>query len=122
MRATVWRMIGMTLLMIAAAAVFGHWSAARAAAERATTLGHQACRNAGVQLIDHSVHGVGMRLRRRDDGRLGWERSFRFYWSDDGTQRHVGRMVLRGDQLVSFSGPTVDPSLARAQTPLPPQD
>ncbi|HIY70511.1 MAG TPA: DUF3301 domain-containing protein, partial [Candidatus Luteimonas excrementigallinarum] len=40
-----------------------------------------------------------------DDGRLGLEHSFRFYWSDDGVQRHVGRMVLRGEKLVWFSGP-----------------
>ncbi len=95
----------MTLLMIIGAAGAAFWSASRAAAERATALGRDACQRAGVQLLDHSVHAERLRVRRRDDGRLGLEYSFRFYWSDDGVQRHVGRMVLRGEKLVWFSGP-----------------
>lgn len=93
------------LLMIAGAAAFAWWSAARAAAERAVQLGRNACLAAGVQLLDQTVHANGLRLRRRDDGRLGFERSFRFEYSEDGIERHVGRLVLRGDELVSFSGP-----------------
>ena len=95
----------MTLLMIIGAAGAAFWSASRAAAERATALGRDACQRAGVQLLDHSVHAERLRVRRRDDGRLGLEYSFRFHWSDDGVQRHVGRMVLRGEKLVWFSGP-----------------
>ena len=98
-------MPSLILLMIAGAAAFAWWSAARAAAERATEVGRSACRASGVQLLDQTVHATGMRLRRRDDGRLGWERSFRFEYSDDGIERHVGRLVLRGDDLVAFSGP-----------------
>jgi hypothetical protein len=51
------------------------------------------------------VHADGLRLRRRHDGRLGFERSFRFEYSIDGSDRYIGRMVLRGGELVSFSGP-----------------
>jgi hypothetical protein len=94
------------LLMIAGAAAFAWWSAARAAAERAEQVGRQSCRDAGVQLLDQTVHATGLSLRRRSDGRLGFERSFRFEYSDDGIERHVGRLVLRGDDLVAFSGPT----------------
>lgn len=97
-----------TLLMIAGAVAVAFWNASRSAAERAAALGREACRRAGVQLLDHTVHADRLRLRRRADGRLGLEYSFRFYWSDDGVQRHVGRMVLLGEELVSFSGP-VDP-------------
>lgn len=95
----------LTLMMVAGAAAAMFWSAARGAGERATRLGQDACRRAGVQLIDHSVHADGLRLRRGDDGRLGLAYSFRFYYSDDGVERHVGRMLLHGRQLVSFSGP-----------------
>ncbi|WP_407354396.1 DUF3301 domain-containing protein [Luteimonas sp. R10] len=98
-------MSGLILLMIAAAAAFAFWSASRAAAERAGRIGRQACRAAGVQWLDQTVHAAGLRLRRGGDGRLGFERSFRFEYSEDGVERHVGRLVLRGDTLVSFSGP-----------------
>lgn len=98
-------MYSLTLLMIAGAALFAWWSASRDAAERATALGRDACRNAGVIWLDQSVHASGLRLRRHDNGWLGVERSFRFEYSEDGVERHTGRLVLFGDKLVAFSGP-----------------
>lgn len=93
------------IVMIIAALGLAYWSAGRAAAERADQLGRDACQAAGVQWLDQTVHAAGVRLRRGDDGRLGFERSFRFEYSHDGADRHVGRLVLRGDRLVSFAGP-----------------
>ncbi len=94
------------ILMIAVAICFAFWSASRAAAERATALGRDACASAGVQWIDQTVHATGLRVRRGEDGRLGFERTYRFEYSQDGTDRHIARLVLRGDRLVAFSGPT----------------
>jgi hypothetical protein len=93
------------VLMICAALALAWWSAARAAAERAEELGREACSSAGVQLLDQTVHASGLRLRRGEDGRLGFERSFRFEYSQDGQDRHIGRLVLRGGRLVGFVGP-----------------
>jgi hypothetical protein len=93
------------LLLIAAIAVFAYWNAARAAAERATQLGRNACEATGVIWLDQSVHADGIRLRRNDDGKLGFERTFRFEYSHGGDDRHTGRLVLRGDRLVSVIGP-----------------
>lgn len=94
------------LLLVAGAAVFFWWNAARAAAERATQLGRNACEAAGVIWLDQSVQATGLRLRRDDQGRLGFERSFRFDYSYDGVQRHTGKLVLHGARLVSLAGPT----------------
>jgi hypothetical protein len=99
------------ILMIVGAMGFAFWSASRAAAERAIRLGGEACRAAGVQLIDHTVHATGLRLRRGENGWLGFERSFRFEYSYDGTDRHIARLVLHGDRLVSFSGPVMPPAV-----------
>jgi hypothetical protein len=93
------------VLMILFALGAAWWSAARAAAERAEEVGRNACSAAGVQWLDQTVHADGLRLRRRPDGWPGLERSFRFEYSADGEERHVGRLVLFGDELVSFSGP-----------------
>ena len=95
------------ILMVLSVAAFAFWSAGRAAAERAEALGREACRAAGVQLLDQTVHASGLRLRRHGDGWLGLERSFRFEYSHDGTDRHVGRLVLHGGRMVGFSGPVV---------------
>lgn len=96
------------ILMIVGAIGFALWNNARAAAERAEMLGREACRAANVQWLDQTVHASGIRLRRGHNGRLGFERSFRFDYSRDGSDRHVGRLVLRGGELVSFSGPIAD--------------
>ena len=115
-----WHSAGMTLivLMILAAAGFAWWNAARAAAERAETLGRNACRAADVQWLDQSVHAIGVRLCRLPGGQLGVERTFRFDYSHDGIDRQHGRMVLRGGELVSFTGPsmaTVTPLRPRSE-------
>lgn len=94
------------ILMIAGAAAFFMFTAARAAAERAAEISRDACAAAGVQWLDQSVHASGLRLRRKGDGWMGLERSFLFEYSEDGHDRHIGRVVLLGDQLVGFSGPT----------------
>ena len=94
------------LLMIAGAAAVAFWNAARAAAEQAEAHGRDGCAAAGVQWLDQSVHASGLRLYRRSDGWLGMERTFRFDYSHDGSDRHSGRLVLRGGRLVSFTGPS----------------
>jgi hypothetical protein len=93
------------ILMILVGLGFAIWSSARAAAERAGQVGRDACRAAGVQWLDETVHASGLRVRRGEDGWLKLERSFRFEYSEDGHDRHVGRLVLRGQRLISFSGP-----------------
>jgi hypothetical protein len=93
------------ILMILAATAFAFWSAGRAAAEQAVRVGRDACRTAGVQLLDESVHAIRLRLCRHANGWLGWERTFRFDYSSDGHDRRTGRLVLRDGRLVSFSGP-----------------
>ncbi|MFT4249021.1 MAG: DUF3301 domain-containing protein [Pseudomonas sp.] len=101
------RMPNLILLMIAGAAVFAFWNASRAAAERAEALGRNACRAADVQWLDQSVHAVRLRLCRLPNGWLGFERTFRFDYSHDGVDRHSGRLVLRGEELVAFTGPSM---------------
>jgi len=91
--------------MIVTAMAFAFWSAGRAAAERAESLGRDACRDANVQWLDQSVHAIGLRLCRHDNGWLGLERTFRFDYSINGDDRRMGRLVLRGERLVAFSGP-----------------
>ena len=78
--------------------------------EELQTLMRNACKAAGVIWLDQSVHANGLRLSRGEDGWLGFERSFRFEYSYDGVDRHVGRLVLRKGKLVSFVGP-VAPSV-----------
>ena len=95
----------MLWLLLAVGALMVWISASRRAAEQAQEIGRRACRRAGVQWLDQSVHATGFRIRRRSDGRLGLERSYRFEYSRDGNDRHAGSMSLLGDELTRFIGP-----------------
>ena len=94
------------LWLLIAVVVGGAWfNSARQAAELAREVGQRACRRNGVQWLDESVHATGIRIRRARNGRLGLERSFRFEYSRDGSDRHAGSLSLLGGELVRFVGP-----------------
>ena len=92
-------------LLLAVFPVIAFWTAGRAAAERAAMHGRRACERAGVQWLDQSVPLVRQRLARGPDGRLGWERQFRFEYSTGGEDRRAGLVTLHGAQLVGVLGP-----------------
>lgn len=91
------------LLSIIPAAAF--WMSGRAAAESATGFGRQACQQAGVQWLDQSVHQVRIRLKRNPEGRLCWERQYRFEYSSGGDDRHAGLVTMLGSALSALVGP-----------------
>jgi len=95
----------MIAVMILGALALAWWNAGRAANERATRLGRAACERAGTIWVDQTVHASGFRLYRRENGRLGLERRFRFEYSWTGHDRHPGQLVLRGGQVVALVGP-----------------
>lgn len=92
-------------LVLLAFPAFAFWSSGRDAAERAAEYGRLSCQRAGVQWLDQSVHLVRIRLRRNGEGRLGWERQFRYEYSTLGADRHAGLITLIGRELVALVGP-----------------
>lgn len=92
-------------LALLAIPAFAFWSAGRDAAERAIEYGRQSCQRAGVQWLDQSAHLVRLRLARNAEGRLRWERQFRFEYSVAGIDRSAGLVTLIGRDMVSLVGP-----------------
>ena len=85
------------------------WLAAAAAALAFVTSTGAAAQTAGdVHAAERARFGFG-ELRRGADGWVGVERTFRFEYSHDGADRHVGRLVLHGTQMVGFAGPVAPP-------------
>ncbi len=100
------------LLMIIAIPAIAFWSAGRGVAQLAIDHGRRACYHAGVQWLDQNVHQVRLRLYRRSDGWLGWERHYRFEYSTGGEDRHAGMVVMQGRTLSGLVGPMPpEPSL-----------
>jgi Protein of unknown function (DUF3301) len=92
-------------LMVIAFPAALFWSSGRAAAELAVRYGQRSCQRAQVLWLDQSAHLVGIKLRRKPSGWLGWERRFHFEYSLDGEDRHAGQIILLGKQLVGLLGP-----------------
>ena len=55
-----------------------------------------ACERSGLQLLDETVAGSGLRLARNDDGELRIRRVFVFEFSDNGNNRRRGSVVVLG--------------------------
>jgi membrane protein implicated in regulation of membrane protease activity len=68
------------------------WETARAAAARA-------CQRSDVQLLDDTVALQRLWWRRDQNGRLRSERVYHFEFTDTGTDRRLGRVVLLGQRV-----------------------
>lgn len=71
------------------------WSGGLRARERANMLCRQACVRRGVQLLDQTVALKGLDLHWGPQG-LRLRRSYRFEYSEEGTRRQTGSLVLVG--------------------------
>lgn len=59
----------------------------------------QACQREGLQFLDDSVATSAVRLARKDDGRMSFQRSFSFEFSDNGNNRLAGNVTVLGDAV-----------------------
>ena len=83
-----------TILLIVAGMYF--WIDSLRARERALAAGRAACERNGLQLLDETVAGAGLRLARNEDGELRIRRVFVFEFSDNGNNRRRGSIVVLG--------------------------
>ncbi|MEW6132834.1 MAG: DUF3301 domain-containing protein [Pseudomonadota bacterium] len=69
------------------------------AREAAHAAARRACEEAGVQFLDDTVSQSALRLARNAEGRLMFERCFRFEFSPTGDDRQQGRVRLLGSRV-----------------------
>lgn len=94
-------------LLLLAAGVLA-WQLLRGMHENALAVAHRSCREAGLQLLDASVALLQLRWAR-EDGSWGWRLDYGFDVSQDGAQRHQGRIrfhrgALRWVQMPGAAG------------------
>src|SRR5262245_15642621 len=85
--------------LLAFAAGVAFWIDSLRARERALAAGRAACERSGLQLLDETVSGAGLRLARNEDGELRIRRVFVFEFSDTGNNRRRGSVVVLGAQV-----------------------
>lgn len=85
------------LILIVAGLWF--WVDSLRARERALAAARSACERNGLQFLDETVAGSGLRLARDDSGRIQLRRVFVFEFSDTGNNRRHGSITLLGAQV-----------------------
>ncbi|RFA26151.1 hypothetical protein CAI21_17630 [Alkalilimnicola ehrlichii] len=86
-------------LLILAVAAAAFWYDSLGARERALAVCRQACRKTQVQLLDQTVSVAALGLSRHGNGRLQFDRRYRFEFSLQGHDRHTGWLKLRGRRV-----------------------
>lgn len=59
-----------------------------------------ACEAEGLQFLDETVATAKIRFVRDDDGRLVLQRVYAFEYSDTGSNRRPGSIVMRGQEVL----------------------
>lgn len=76
-----------------------YWGASLHSKELARRAAQRACADAGVQLLDETVHRERQWLCRSASGRLQLCRRFGFEFTSDGGQRYQGRLRIDGRRV-----------------------
>jgi hypothetical protein len=96
----------LTLAVLAALAWL--WYDSMRARERAVAAGQNACARERLQFLDETVECTSVRPARDAAGHLVLRRVYRFEFSDDGSQRRAGSIVMLSGEVESL---TMEPFL-----------
>ena len=85
---------------LALGAIVWYWFDSLKAREIGVDAARRACAREGVQFLDETVVGHGLRLARDERGHVVLRRAFEFEYSVSGDDRHTGSVVLEGREVV----------------------
>jgi hypothetical protein len=82
-------------------ALIWFWHSSMSARERANGAAREACERLSLVMLDGTVSIVRLWFRRDLDGRLHFERTYGFEYTDDGYRRLRGFIVTLGARVTS---------------------
>jgi hypothetical protein len=94
--------------LLAVALLAWLWYDSMRARERAVAVGQAACARERLQFLDETVECTSVRPARNAAGRLALRRVYRFEFSDDGSRRRSGQIVMLSGEVESL---TMEPFL-----------
>jgi len=89
---------GLSFLALVALALW-YWFSSLRARERAAAAAAETCRRQDLQFLDDTVALQRLGLARTPGGQLAWQRTYRFEYSETGTARAQGFVVMIGDSV-----------------------
>jgi len=96
------------LALIVLAVVAWLWYDSMRAREHAVAAGQVACARERLQFLDETVECIAVRPARDEAGHLVLRRVYRFEFSDDGSRRRAGSIVMLSGEVESL---TMEPFL-----------
>lgn len=99
---------GGALALVALAALAWLWYDSMRARERAVAAGQAACARERLQFLDETVECTSVKPARHRAGHLVLRRAYRFEFSDDGSRRRSGQIVMLSAEVESL---TMEPFL-----------
>jgi hypothetical protein len=87
------------LLLLALGLIIYFWQDSLRARESACKASALLCRQYGVQLLDDTVALEKLTLRRVRTGFLQIERIYRFEFTETGSSRRLGRLIMLGQRV-----------------------
>ena len=94
--------------LLALAALAWLWFDSMRARERAVAAGKNACARERLQFLDETVECTSVRPVRSGAGQVRLRRVYRFEFSDDGSRRRAGSIVMLSGEVESL---TMEPFL-----------
>ena len=94
--------------LLALAALAWLWFDSMRARERAVAAGQNACARERLQFLDETVECTSVKPGRNAAGHLVLRRAYRFEFSDDGSNRRAGSIVMLAAEVESL---TMEPFL-----------
>ncbi len=89
------------IALILIAALIWFWSDSLKSRERMTSTCSRICNDMHLQFLDETVALVRLRLKRAVSGRLAWQRTYVFEFSESGSDRWRGNALLTGQKVES---------------------
>ena len=88
--------IGGILALGSVALALWYWFSSLRARERASAAAAETCRRQSLQFLDDTVALQRLALRRTPGGALAWQRTYGFEYSETGTARSQGFVLVLG--------------------------
>lgn len=105
------------ILVLLLFAILGFWWSNLKARELAISAAKMQCQRQNVQFLDQTVAVSSMKPVRLNSGSIGWQRHYRFEFTDDGAHRDTAHLTVQGGRVTLVRFPfTLEPDGSRVYT------
>ncbi|MCK5877964.1 MAG: DUF3301 domain-containing protein [Candidatus Marithrix sp.] len=87
------------ILLILFGGIIWFWVSTLQCREITKVVAQKTCKQFQLQLLDDTITITKLRVKRNENGRLSWQRTYQFEFSDSGNNRQKGTIVMFGTKV-----------------------